>query len=78
MIKKAATDLGVGDWYPLLAAMVSRKSFSDIMDVEKADYNSRLKVQHTTDERDRLQTYAKRYAKEITMVLNDINKYIIL
>ena len=75
MIKQAATDLGVGDWYPLLAAMISKKKFSDIMDNGEKDYNKRLKQTHTQEERERLQNYAKQYSKEITIVLHEINKY---
>ena len=75
MIKKAATDLGVGDWYPLLAAMITRKRFDDVMDSsKKGGYDERLAFRNTAEEKDRMQVYAKKWAKEITTVLHDINK----
>lgn len=75
MIKKAATDLGVGDLYPLLAAMVTRKRFDDIMDENEKSYNKRLRYNNTQEDKERMQTFAKRYAREIVTVLHDINKY---
>jgi len=74
MIKKAAQNLNVGDWYPLLAAMVTRKKFDDIMDENEKSYNKRLNSANTREEKDRLQVFAKKYAKEIVTVLHDINK----
>jgi len=78
MIKKAAQNLNVGDWYPLLAAMVTRKKFDDIMDENEKSYNKRLNSANTREEKDRLQVFAKKYAKEIVTVLHDINKDVLL
>jgi len=78
MIKQAATDLGVGDMHSLLAAMVSRKNFADIMSNQEKDYNKRLELSNTQEERDRLQAYAKQYSREITLVLHQINKDVML
>jgi len=79
MIKKAAIDLGVGDWYPLLTAMVTRKRFDDVMDQQaEGSYDNRLRFNNTAAEKDRMQVYAKKFAKEITMVLHDINKDVLL
>lgn len=74
MIKQSAMDLGVGEMYPLLASMVSRKTFEDIMDTTEQDYQKRLGANHTQEERDQLQQYGKDNAKEIMDVLHQINK----
>mmetsp|Transcript_8152 Transcript_8152/g.7317 ORF Transcript_8152/g.7317 Transcript_8152/m.7317 type:complete len:92 (-) Transcript_8152:63-338(-) len=78
MIKTAATNLGVADFYPLLAAMIARKTFADIMDHEEEDFNKRLNVNDTREEKARLAGYAKEFAKEITIVLHSINRDVIL
>lgn len=58
MIKTAATNLGVAEFYPLLAAMISRKTFADIMDNDEEDFNKRLYVANTQEEKTRLSNYA--------------------
>lgn len=78
MIKDAATNLGVAEFYPLLAAMVSRKTFADIMDHEEEDFNKRLYVENSRKEKDRLANYAKEFSKEITIVLHHIDKDVLL
>jgi len=78
IMKEAATKLGVGEFYPLLAAMVSRKEFKDLMDLSEGDFNKRLDVPNSAEEKSKIQAHAQQYAKEITMVLHLINRDVLL
>jgi hypothetical protein len=78
MIKQAATDLGVGGMHSMLVSMVSRKNINDIMDVKDKDYNKRLHSPNTQAEKEKIQSHAKQYSKEINDVLHDINKDVLL
>jgi len=75
MIKEAGIKLGVGDLYKLLACMVSRKSYEDLIDETKQDYNERLRFVNTEEERQKLQRHVRHSAREITHVLHRINRY---
>ncbi len=78
LIRDAGTKLGVGDLYKLLACIVSRKPYDEILDETKKDYNERLHVGNTEEERQKLQKYARGAVKEITHILHKINKEVIL
>lgn len=74
VIKGASEKLGVGGLYKLLACMMTKKTYDEIMSNEE-NLNERLKVSGNKTERERLQRYAKESAMEITHVLHEINKY---
>ncbi|KAH8048168.1 hypothetical protein JL720_15881 [Aureococcus anophagefferens] len=66
-IKASAQRLGVGDLYPLFAAMLTQRPWDD---VANPDMNS-LRSNGAADNA-MLQAYAERYAKEITLVLDRV------
>ena len=54
--------------------MVARRTFADIMDENEDDYNKRLTVPNTLEEKAKLQKHAQALAKDITQVLHSINR----
>jgi aarF domain-containing kinase len=78
MIKQAATDLGVGNMHHLLVSMISRKNISEVLDTTEKDLNKRLHSPNTQEEKEKVQGYAQQYSKEITNVLHDINRDVLL
>ena len=72
-IKASAQRLGVGDLYPLFAAMLTQRPWDD---VANPDMNS-LRSNGAADNA-MLQAYAERYAKEITLVLDRVPRQMLL
>ncbi|KAH8045227.1 hypothetical protein JL721_12675 [Aureococcus anophagefferens] len=72
-IQASAQRLGVGDLYPLFAAMLTQRPWDD---VANPDMNS-LRSNGAADNA-MLQAYAERYAKEITLVLDRVPRQMLL
>lgn len=71
-IEDAASSLGVGDLYPLFAAVLTRKPWDDIANPDFASL--------TVDTSDHVlvRTYAQKYAKQITILLNRAPRQLLL
>jgi len=78
LIQEAATKLGVGKFYQLLALMVSRKEFKDIMDTNEADYNKRLRLPNKEEQQAMVKQLNGDIIKEITILFDEMNKDILL
>lgn len=78
MIKTHSSELGT-KFFQLLAAMVVNKSYVKIMDKNrKFKKKSRLGKQFDRQESEELKELAVQYHKEVTQVLDDLNKEVIL
>jgi aarF domain-containing kinase len=78
MIRQAADSLGVGQFYQLLAIMVTRKDFKDIMDQKETDYNKRLKNPTKEEQIEMMKQVDANVIKEITILFDQMNKDILL
>jgi len=78
LIKSAAENLGVKDFWPLFASMVTSKTYDEIMSPEEKDLHDRLKPGTSKDEKAKLQQLAQTYHKEITEVLHHVNRDLLL
>ena len=76
-IEKAAEELGAGEDYRLLAAMLTSRTYDDIMREEK-DVKERLRRWKTGEEKDKLISMAREFHKKITIVLEKINRDLLL
>ena len=72
-IKKSAAALGVGDMYPLFAAMLTQRPWDD---VANPDLDS-LRRKGNGDTA-MLKSYVQRYAREITVVLDRVPRQLLL
>ena len=76
-IEEAAHELGAGEDYKLLAAMLTSRTYDDIMK-EGKDVKERLRRWRTPDEKEKLIAIAKEFHKKITMILMKINRDLLL
>jgi len=74
LIQEAATKLGVGKFYQLLALMVSRKEYKDIMDGKEADYNKRLRLPNKEEQQEMVKQLNSDIVKQITILFDEMNK----
>ena len=74
LIKDASEKLGVQDFWGLFAAMIVSKTYDDIMNNQEKNVHDRLKMNNTKEEKDKLQSLAQQFHKEITFVLHNCNK----
>jgi aarF domain-containing kinase len=78
LIKSAAEGLGVKDFWPLFASMVTSKTYDEIMSAEEKEMHNRLKPSTSKEEKAKLQKLAQTYHKEITEVLHHVNRDLLL
>lgn len=76
-IEEAAQELGAGDDHRLLAAMLTSKTYDDIMKEEK-NVKIRLRRWKTPEEKEKLIKVATEFHKKITIVLQKINRDLLL
>jgi len=76
-IEEAAQELGAGEDYRLLAAMLTSRTYDDIMR-EESDVKERLRRWKTPEEKDKLINVAREFHKKITIVLEKINRDLLL
>lgn len=76
-IEEAAAELGAGEDYRLLAAMLTSRTYDDIMREEK-DIKARLRRWKTPEEKEKLLKIAKEFHKKITIILQKINRDLLL
>ena len=74
LIQEAATKLGVGKFYQLLALMVSRKEYKDIMDGKESDYNKRLRLPNKEEQQEMVKQLNADIVKQITILFDEMNK----
>lgn len=58
-IRRVSVDLGVGEYYPLLAAMLTNRPWGDVVG---ASSSARLKERNTAEDRAQIRGYAQQYA----------------
>lgn len=76
-IEEAAHELGAGEDYRLLAAMLTSRTYDDIMKEEK-DIKERLRRWKTPEEKEKLIKIASEFHKKITIILQKINRDLLL
>jgi len=74
MIQEAASNLGVGQFYQLLAIMVSRKDYKDIMNKKEIDFNKRLKLPNKEEQKEMMNQLTSDVLKDITVLFSEMNK----
>lgn len=74
MIQEAASNLGVGQFYQLLAMMVSRKDYKDIMDKKEVDFNKRLKLPNKEEQKEMMAQITPEIIKDLTVLFSEMNK----
>jgi aarF domain-containing kinase len=77
LIEEAAQSLGAGSDYKLFAAMITQRTFEDIMKDEK-DVKERLRRFKNAEEKERLIFLAKEFHQQITIILQKINRDLLL
>jgi len=78
MIREAAENLGVGQFYKLLAIMVSRKDFKDIMNQNEKDYNKRLRLPNKEEQKEMAKQLNIDIIRDITVLMSEMNKDVLL
>jgi len=73
-IRAAATDMGVGDRYHLLASVLTTKPWDDVIDPSMAS----LQVSRTAEGRQQTGDYAKQYVHEINDILGRVPRELLL
>ena len=68
-IRRVSLELGVGEYYPLLAAMLTNRPWGDVVG---SDSSSRLKERNTAADRAQIRGYAQQYLKQIMTVLERV------
>jgi hypothetical protein len=66
-IPQASKSLGVGDYYPLLASMLTNRPWGDV--VGRGAASSRLRERNTASDRAQIRGYAQQYLTQIVTVL---------
>lgn len=69
-IRNVSHELGVGEYYPLLAAMLTGRPWGDIVAADAS--SSRLKDKGTREDRAQIRGYAKQYLRHIVRVLERV------
>lgn len=69
-IRRVSHALGVGDYYPLFAAMLTGKPWADILNAEGGA--GRLAEKGTVEDKAAIRGYAQQYAKGIAVVLERV------
>ena len=69
-IRAVGYELGVGDYYPLLAAMLSGRPWADILAAERG--TARLREKGTAEDKEQIRGYAQQYIKHIAIVLEKV------
>lgn len=75
-IVKSASAMNAGDAVPLFAGMLTQRPWRDVAASRKG--TERLQLQYTAEEREELQGYAGRYAKDIARLLARIPHELLL
>jgi len=78
LVKESSEKLGVKEFWPLFAAMIVAKTYEDIMANDEQDMQSRLKQNGTKVEKQKLQSLAQTYQKDILKVMNECNRDLLL
>jgi len=78
MIREAADKLNVGRFYQLLAIMVAKKDYKDIMNVNEKDFNQRLKNPTKEEQIEMMKQVDAEVLKEITVLFSQMNKDVLL
>jgi aarF domain-containing kinase len=78
MIRVAAKNLNVEQFYQLLAIMVAKKDYKDIMDIQEKDYNKRLKAPTKEEQLAMMKQVDAEILKEITVLFSQMNKEVLL
>jgi len=74
MIKDAAESLGVGQFYKLLAVMVAKKDFRDIMNQEEKDYNKRLRLPNKEEQIEMAKQVNIDIVRDITILMSEMTR----
>ena len=69
-IREAAEDMGVGPYYPLLAAMLTARPWNDIL--QAAEQPAALVARGTKEDQAQIAGYAAQYARQIATVLDRV------
>ena len=75
-IVKSATAMNAGDAVPLFAGMLTQRPWRDVAASQRG--TERLRLQYTAEEREELQGYAGKYAKDIARLLARIPHELLL
>lgn len=70
-IRSVSMELGVGEYYPLLAAMLTGRPWGDILK-SSADMGARLQERGTAEDKAQIRGYASQYTREIVHVLERV------
>ena len=70
-IRSVSVELGVGEYYPLLAAMLTGRPWGDILK-SSADMGARLQERGTAEDKAQIRGYASQYMREIVHVLERV------
>ena len=74
-IARQAQGLGVGEYYPLLAAMLTSRPWSDVID---GGADGRLQERGTVEDAAQIRSYAVQYARAIGVVLGRVPRPMLL
>ena len=74
LIQQAAENLGVGQFYQLLAMMVSRKEYKQIMNKSEGDMNQRLKLPNKDEQKEMMKQLTPEIVKDLTVLFSEMNK----
>lgn len=74
MIREAADKLNVGQFYQLLAMMIAKKDYKDIMNAGEKDFNKRLKNPTKEEQIEMMKQVDAEVLKEITVLFSQMNK----
>ena len=80
-IRKNCIELGAGELYHLLAAILTNRSWDDITSSHGKKFNEltdSLKAPSSDSEKAIIRSYAAKYMKEITQILNMVDKQMLL
>lgn len=67
VVPQVSLTLGVGDYYPLLASMLTNRPWGDVVGAGTA--SSRLRERNTAADRAQIRGYAQQYLAQIVHVL---------
>ena len=74
-IRQVSFELGVGEYYPLLAAMLTNRPWGDVVGSASS---SRLKERNTAADKEQIRGYAQQYLKQIVHVLERVPRPMLL
>ena len=68
-IRRVSFELGVGEYYPLLAAMLTGRPWGDILSAGGSQSPSRLAERGTAEDKAQIRGYAQQYLKQIVKIM---------